>query len=763
MERATISFDPSSIGGVRDLVDVIEDIGFDATLSSDDNHALQLQSLARTKEVQEWRAAFQRSAMFAIPVFVLSMVCPMVVFLRPFVNCRIVRGIYVGDVLCLLMTIPVQFGIGRRFILSAYRALRHKSATMDVLVSLGTLAAFTFSVATMLVAPLSSDPDYHPKVFFETSTMLITFVTFGRYLENLAKGQTSVALSKLMSLAPSQAVIYTDAPACTKEKKVSTDLVQVGDIVKIVPGDKLPADGTVVRGESSVDESMVTGEAIPVSKVSGDHVIGGTVNGSGTFDMLVLRAGKDTALAQIVHLVENAQTSKAPIQAFADKVAGYFVPAVITLGLITFAAWMAIAYTHSTENLPHIFNEKGATKLMICLKLCISVIVVACPCALGLSTPTAVMVGTGVGAQNGILIKGAGPLEASQSIDSIILDKTGTITTGKLDVVGVKWVERSVSEVGSHASSPISWQDDAIMLFSAAEMKSEHPLAKAVARWGLRRLGLESVPPSLDVLDFDSVTGQGVSCRVSGHFPALSPSSAISTHTVQVGNAVFLKQCGVAPVSAHTWFGDREQALGRTCIYVSIDGSLACIVSLADTVKGEARQAIDALRAMGIQVALATGDQYATAVAIAADVGIAEDDVHACLSPNGKRALVEKLQNKGHHVAMVSDHWILSASNLALTPCGSQVGDGVNDSPALAAADVGVALCTGTDIAIEAADIVLMNNNLLDVVSALHLSRRIFRQIRINFLWATVYNLVGELSIWRPMIACCSMLTNLQR
>lgn len=406
-ERASVTYDPLIILGPRDIVDQISDIGFDATLSSDENNLVQLRSLARTKEIQEWRRSFYQSFYLAVPVFFLSMVFPMIPFLSSVVNYRIVQGIYLGDLACLFLTLPVQFGIGARFYKSAYRAMKHRSATMDVLIVLGTSASFLYSITAMIFAPLASDPLYHPKVFFETSTMLITFITFGRYLENLAKGQTSTALSKLMSLAPSQATIYTDL-SCTKEKKVPTELIQVGDVVKIVPGDKIPADGLVIRGESTVDESMVTGEALPVEKQIGDGVIGGTVNGSGTFDMKVTRAGKDTALSQIVHLVEEAQTSKAPIQAFADTVAGYFVPAVISLGLLTFIGWMILA--HSLQVLPHIFDEKGASKFMVCLKLCISVVVVACPCALGLSTPTAVMVGTGVGAQNGILIKGAGPL-----------------------------------------------------------------------------------------------------------------------------------------------------------------------------------------------------------------------------------------------------------------------------------------------------------------------------------------------------------------
>ncbi|KAM0747535.1 copper P-type ATPase CtaA [Meredithblackwellia eburnea MCA 4105] len=717
-ERAQVTYDPSIIPGPRDIVDAISDIGFDATLATDESNAIQLRSLARTKEVQEWRQAFRGSVLIAIPVFLLSMVFPMVSFLRPIVNFRLAQGIYLGDLLCLFLTIPVQFGIGLRFIKSAFRAIKHKSATMDVLIVLGTSATFAYSTSAMVCAMFADDPSYHPKVFFETSTMLITFVTLGRYLENLAKGKTSVALSKLMSLAPSQATIYTDAPACTKEKMIPTELVQVGDIVKIVPGDKIPADGTVLKGESSVDESMVTGEVVPVEKRVGDSVIGGTVNGSGTFDMSVSRAGKDTALSQIVQLVEDAQTSKAPIQAFADTVAGYFVPAVIGLGLVTFVGWMVVSHL-LPNNLPHVFMEKGASKFMVCLKLCISVVVVACPCALGLSTPTAVMVGTGVGAQNGILIKGAGPLEASHKVDRIVLDKTGTITVGKMDVVGVKWVDRGL---GAEAEG---WQEDATLMFAAAESKSEHPLAKAVAKWALGSLNLHSLPEGIEVTSFESITGLGVRCDVTGHFSGISASGGKTAHSVEIGNAAFLARSHISLPTSHEAFKAREEGLGRTCIMVAIDQSLACIISLADTVKGEARQAIDALRWMGIRVCLATGDQEATAVAIAGEVGIPPEDVFAGMSPNGKRAIVEKLQNegKGHRVAMV--------------------GDGINDSPALAAADVGIALCSGTDIAIEAADIVLMKSDLLDVVAALDLSRRIFRQIRLNFLWATIYNLVG--------------------
>lgn len=660
-ERASITYDPTIIAGVRDVVEIVEDTGFDATLATEENSAMQLKSLARTKEITEWRSAFLRALSFGVPVFLLSMVFPMLPLVRPIVNFRLIRGIYLGDLVCLFLTIPVQFGIGRPFYRSAWRSVKHKSATMDVLVVLGTSAAFAYSVVTMLLAPFATDPDYHPKVFYDTCTMLLTFISLGRYLENLAKGQTSTALSRLMSLAPSQAIIYTDAPACTKEKRVATELIQVGDVVKIVPGDKVPADGIVVRGESSVDESMVTGEVVPVAKALESTVIGGTVNGQGTFDMRVTRAGKDTALSQIVNLVEEAQTSKAPVQAFADTVAGYFVPVVLSLGLSTFIAWMVIS--HTSISLPLVFHEEGATKIMVCLRLCISVIVVACPCALGLSTPTAVMVGTGVGAQNGILIKGAGPLEKSHTIDRIVLDKTGTVTLGKLDVVGVKWVERDETRQSrlqtdaARLGSPTGWQDDTVLLFAAAETRSEHPLAKAVARWGLQSLGLAEVPASCRVQTFESTTGQGVRCEVEGHFPALSPDAGTgsSKHLIEIGNPAYLATtCGVELSASLEAFRSREESLGRTCIVVAVDGALTCVVSLADQIKAEARQAIDALRTMGIEVLLATGDQARTAVAIAEEVGIAPCDVQAGMSPNGKKALVQRLQQQGHRVAMVS-------------------------------------------------------------------------------------------------------------
>lgn len=721
--RAQVTYDRAGLG-IRDIVEEVESLGFDAVLSSEESNIMQMQSLTRTKEVQAWRKAFWRSLSFALPVFTLSMILPMIPIFRPLVNFRLFPGIYLGDMICLALTLPVQFGpgLGLKLYRSAWKAIKHRAPTMDVLVMFGTSAAFSYSIFVILYTIISADPNSHPTVFFDTSTMVITFVSFGRYLENMAKGKTSAALSKLLSLTPAKTTIYTDAPACTSEKTISTDLVQVNDYVKVVPGDRIPADGFVIKGESSLDESMVTGEVMPVVKRIGDQVIGGTVNGPGSFDMRVSKAGKDTALSQIVKLVEEAQTSKAPIQAFADTVAGYFVPVVIALSLLTFTVWMVIA--HTTSTLPHIFHESGANKFMVCLKLCISVVVVACPCALGLSTPTAVMVGTGVGAQNGILIKGSGPLEASHKVDRILLDKTGTLTVGKLEVVGMRWTDQAT---GSPRRTSIDiakaqrggeWsatQSDVLLMVAAAESRSEHPLAQAVGAFAKRTLNFVELPTHVYASEFESVTGSGIRCNVTGKFAGSSKSEK---HSVLIGNQQFLTNNKISIPDTIRTFREREEALGRTAIFIAVDCNVSCAVSLSDTLKPEARQVVEALRSMGITVMLVTGDQEATAQAIAAEVGILPQDVSAAIKPEGKRELVQRFQAQGHTVAMV--------------------GDGVNDSPALAAADVGMALCSGTDIAIEAADVVLMRSDLLDVVAAIDLARTIFSKIRMNFFWAAV-------------------------
>ncbi|KAJ3861329.1 Cu-transporting P-type ATPase [Lentinula novae-zelandiae] len=717
-ETCQIAFDRGIIGP-REMISHIEDMGFDAMIS-DENNATQLQSLTRTKEIMEWRSRLIWSLMFAVPVFLLTMIIPRIPGLKLFHQIHIYNGVYLSDVLVMLITTPAQFWVGAKFYRAAYKSLKHGTATMDVLVMLGTSSAYFYSLAVLGCAAFNPTPDFRPMLFFDTSTMLIMFVSMGRYLENKAKGRTSAALTDLMALAPSMATIYTDAE-CTQEKKIATELVEVGDTVKLVPGDKIPADGNVIRGSSSVDESAITGEAVPVLKQVGDTVIGGTVNGLGTFDMVVTRAGKDTALAQIVKLVEDAQTSKAPIQAFADKVAGYFVPTVISLGVITFIAWVAISGLSSEDSLPAMFHRHGSSKLAVCLQMCISVIVVACPCALGLSTPTAIMVGTGMGAKNGILIKGGRALEASKNVKRVVMDKTGTVTVGKLSVVGLCWLYGGDPDLNGLCADGVTTRKSIIAMVSATEARSEHPLAKAIAVYGKDLLKEDGSEPDVGIESFESVTGAGVKALIT---------CTGQKYVILIGNTAFITQSSNGSLnSSLAAFETQETNLGRTIIYVSIQRGNArpqplLSVSLADSPKPSSKHAIRALQNMGIEVNMMTGDGKATAIAIAKQVGIRPENVWSTMTPKGKATMITELIEKhGDGVAMV--------------------GDGINDSPALVAATVGIALSSGTSVAIEAADIVLMRSDLLDVVAALHLSRSIFAVIKRNLVWACIYNILG--------------------
>ena len=744
--RATITFNTSATG-IRALVETIEEAGYNALLADVGDNNAQLESLSKTKEVQEWQRAFWFSFSFALPVFLISMIIPM--YLKPldFGSVELIRGLFLGDLVCLGLTTPVQFGVGKRFYISAYKSLKHRSPTMDVLVVFGTSAAFFFSVFAMVVALLAS-PHSRPSTVFDTSTMLITFITLGRWLENRAKGQTSQALSRLMSLAPSMATIYEDPiaaektgegqnitevtdekgagastqPSANGQKLIPTEFIEVGDVIVLRPGDKVPADGTVTRGESYIDESMITGEAIPIHKKKGTIVMAGTVNGAGWVDFRVTRAGRDTQLSQIVKLVQDAQTSRAPIQRMADVVAGYFVPIIVTLGLITFFGWMILS--HFLPKPPHIFDVDGnGGKLMVCLKLCISVVVFACPCALGLSTPTAVMVGTGVGAEHGILVKGGAALEAATKINHVVFDKTGTLTVGKMSVADWK----AVSSWSSNESRRLWW-----LLVGLAEMNSEHPVAKAIVAGAKSEIGVSS-EDSLDgsVNNFEASVGNGVSAVIE---PA--SSSGRAQYRVQMGNAIFLRSQNVeVPESAdpnsklkddpNDDTAKPEISAGETIIHVAIDGEYAGSISLRDTVKPTATAAVAALHRMGLSVSLVTGDTYSSALAIAKVVGIPASAIHASVKPSEKREIVENLQSNTIDIV-------------------GMVGDGINDSPALATASVGIALASGTDVAIEAADIVLMRpDDLLSVPASLCLARTIFRRIKFNLLWACMYNVVG--------------------
>ncbi|KAK5992882.1 Copper-transporting ATPase ccc2 [Cladobotryum mycophilum] len=747
-DRLSVTHLPAAIG-LRGIVEAVEAEGLNALVADSQDNNAQLESLAKTREITEWRTAFRTSLAFAIPVFFISMIMPMVFPSYDFGTYILFTGVWLGDVICLVLTIPVQFGIGKRFYVSAYKSVKHGSPTMDVLVILGTSCAFFFSVFSMVVSILLP-PHTRPSTIFDTSTMLITFITFGRYLENRAKGQTSAALSRLMSLAPSMATIYADPIAVEKaseawakssndtqkpsqqaepsasayeEKIIPTELLQVGDIVVLRPGDKIPADGTVVRGETYADESMVTGEAMPVQKRLGDSMIAGTVNGNGRVDFRVTRAGRDTQLSQIVKLVQDAQTTRAPIQQVADTLAGYFVPTILILGLLTFLSWMVLS--HVLPNPPMIFlQDNSGGKIMVCVKLCISVIVFACPCALGLATPTAVMVGTGVGAENGILIKGGAALERTTKVTQVVLDKTGTITHGKMSVANMSLVTL--------------WDDNGWRkrlwwtIIGLAEMGSEHPIGRAILGAAKEELGIygaESAIPG-SVGEFKITVGKGVNALVE-------PQSSAERvrYRVLIGNTRFLEENGIeVPAdaieaseqinSAAKRVKSKSSTAGTTNIFIAVDGKYTGHLCLSDTIKDGAAAAIAVLHKMGIKTAMVTGDQRPTALAVAAAVGISPDAVFAGVSPDQKQAIIKKVQSQGEVVAMV--------------------GDGINDSPALATADVGIAMSSGTDVAMEAADVVLMRpTDLMSIPAAIHLTRHIFRRIKLNLAWACIYNLVG--------------------
>lgn len=750
--RASITHSPSIIG-LRAIVELIEQAGYNALVADNDDNNAQLESLAKTKEIQEWKRDFRVSLSFAIPVFLISMFLPM--FIKPLdvgsIKLPIIPGLWLGDVVCLVLTVPVQFGIGRRFYVSAFKSIKHGSPTMDVLVVLGTSAAFFFSCAAMLVSVLIP-PHSRPSTIFDTSTMLITFITLGRFLENRAKGQTSKALSRLMSLSPPMATIYADPIAAAKaaeswdaqheidekkaddsdatgsavdERTIPTELIEVGDIVILRPGDKIPADGIVMRGESYVNESMVTGEAMPINKKPGSALMAGTVNNAGRLDFKVTRAGRDTQLSQIVRLVQEAQTSRAPIQRMADIVAGYFVPIIITLGLSTFICWMVLS--HILPHPPMIFlSDASGGRLMVCVKLCIAVIVFACPCALGLATPTAVMVGTGVGAEQGILVKGGAALETATKINHVVLDKTGTLTMGKMSV-------SQSEQTGMWKTQVDLWWT----LVGLAETSSEHPIAKAILSGAKEKLRLAVDEQLAGIMgDFKATVGNGIAASIE-------PGNGYENrrYAIIIGNASFLRKQGVAvPTTPEDEYNDYEdvrrqslsgassskmgQSAGITTIHVAIDSVYAGSIGLSDILKPTARAAVAALHRMNISTCLVTGDQAATAHHVAALVGIAPENVFAGVLPQGKKEIIQDFQKQGKTVAMV--------------------GDGINDSPALATANIGISLASGTDVAMDAADVVLMKpNQLMDIPASLQLSKTIFRRIKLNLLLSCVYNAIG--------------------
>lgn len=715
-EQASVVYDPSVVG-VRTIIDAIEDAGFDGILASSLDNSQQVQALSRVKEIQQYRKDVLFALAFSVPVFVISMLVPGVLPFLAFLKTRLLQGVYLDDVINFALTLPVQFGIGKRFYRNAYKAIRHGAPNMDVLVMISTSCAFFFSCFSVMHA-VCTGSDGHPSTLWDTATMVITFVTIGKYLENRAKGQTSVALSRLISLVPGKAAIYTNPKdyeqaiekndlSMLQEKVVSSELIQVGDIVILRPGEKVAADGVIVRGSTYVSESHITGESVPVPKNVGDSILGGSVNGTGRVEFRVEHAGDHTKLAHIIRLVQDAQTSRAPVQRLVDQIAGKFVPFVLCMAVITFCAWMLLS--HLLPNPPAIFDHSS---FLVCLRLCISVIVVACPCALGLATPTAVMVGTGVGADHGILIKGGAILETATRVNTVLFDKTGTLTKGSM----------SVSAHETNTDAVQFWEG-----VGALEEASEHPISAAVVRQARQECGLSANEGfGAVVSDFEAFVGEGVCGTVKY-------ANGKSTKVVAGTSALFAR-LGIKGVD-----GARDaNANGETVVMVAMDNAYAGQIRLSDTIKPEAPLAVQSLKRLGIEVGMVTGDNMSAARKIASQVGIPETMVWANISPSGKIDLVRTLQGTDD-----DDEANANAPRGLGSRIVALVGDGVNDSPALAAASVGISMTGSSDVAMETADIVLTRESaLLDVPAAIDLSRKTFGRIKRNLLWAVLYNVI---------------------
>ncbi|XP_020216335.1 probable copper-transporting ATPase HMA5 [Cajanus cajan] len=645
----------------------------------------------RRHETRRYYKSFLWSLLFTIPVFLTSMVFMYVPPVKNLLEAKIVNMLTVGEVARWVLATPVQFVLGWRFYYGSYKALRRGSANMDVLIALGTNAAYFYSVYSVVRAATSRDLEGND--FFETSAMLISFILLGKYLEILAKGKTSDAIAKLMNLAPDTAVLLSvDADGnVVGEEEMDGRLVQKGDVIKVVPGAKVASDGFVVWGQSHVNESMITGEARPVAKRKGDVVIGGTVNENGVLHVKATRVGSESALSQIVRLVESAQMAKAPVQKFADRISKYFVPLVIVISLTTWLAWFLAGRFHAY---PKSWIPSSMDSFELALQFGISVMVIACPCALGLATPTAVMVGTGVGASQGVLIKGGQALESAHKVNCIVFDKTGTLTVGKPMIVRTNLLTKMVLQ-------------EFYELVAAAEVNSEHPLAKAIVEYA-KRFRDEENPSWPEARDFVSITGHGVKATVHNKEIIVGNKSLLADHNIEI------------PVDAKDMLAEAEK-MAQTGILVSINGKVAGVLAVSDPLKPGAQEVISILKSMKIKCIMVTGDNFGTASSIARQVGI--ESVIAEAKPDQKAEKVKELQASGYTVAMV--------------------GDGINDSPALVAADVGMAIGAGTDIAIEAADVVLMKSNLEDVITAIDLSRKTFSRIRLNYFWALGYNILG--------------------
>ncbi|VDH90141.1 Cu+-exporting ATPase [Mytilus galloprovincialis] len=770
--KGRFTFD-TEITGPRDIIDKIKGLGFNADLFTDDDK--NASRYDHRHAIRRWRNSFLWSLIFGVPAMSImmyfmfveppdddhadhsnitgNMTTPKPKYNGHMYQIMLMPGLSLDNLLMFLLATPVQFLGGKYFYIQAWKAVKHKAANMDVLVVLATSISYAYSVIVVIVAMILREP-MSPVTFFETTPMLMVFISLGRWLEHVAKGKTSEALAKLMSLQASEAVLceVDKENNIIKESTISVDLVQRGDVLKVVPGEKIPVDARVIEGTSTCDESLITGEAMPVVKTTGSDVIGGSINQNGMLLVQATHVGSETTLSQIVKLVEEAQTSKAPIQQLADTIAGYFVPIVCSLSTLTLIAWVIVGYDSIYNIDPQFDENEGITRHELifqkAFQFAITVLSIACPCALGLATPTAVMVGTGVGASNGILIKGGEPLETTHKIKSIVFDKTGTVTHGV----------PKVSRVAKFVDDKVCSLMKLLAIAGTAEASSEHPIASAIVKYTKQTLNADNLGK---VSDFQAVPGCGLKCTVSQIEPLLTNldleqinnrknevgslriktenvlndgntaihiedielmgASAPQPYQVLIGNREWMQRNGLIVTDLMDKTMSEHEDQGHTAVLCAIDGILVAMLAVADTVKSEAHLAITTLREMGLQVILLTGDNQKTARAIARQVGIQK--VFAEVLPSHKVKKIKQLQSSGQKVAMV--------------------GDGVNDSPALAQADVGIAIGTGTDVAVEAADIVLIKNDLLDVVAAIKLSKMTVRRIRINFVAASVYNLIG--------------------
>ncbi|PEI65728.1 copper-translocating P-type ATPase [Bacillus wiedmannii] len=658
LESATVDFNPDEIN-VNEMKSAITKLGYKLEVKSDEQDG---STDHRLQEIERQKKKFIISFILSFPLL-WAMVS----------HFSFTSFIYLPDMLMnpwvqLALATPVQFIIGGQFYVGAYKALRNKSANMDVLVALGTSAAYFYSVYLSIRSIGSSE--HMTDLYFETSAVLITLIILGKLFEAKAKGRSSEAIKKLMGLQAKTATVVRDGT----EMKILIEEVVAGDIVYVKPGEKIPVDGEIVEGKSAIDESMLTGESIPVDKTIGDVVIGSTMNENGFLKVKATKVGRDTALAQIIKVVEEAQGSKAPIQRVADQISGIFVPVVVVIAIITFAVWMLFVT-------PGDFG--GALEKMI------AVLVIACPCALGLATPTSIMAGSGRSAEYGILFKGGEHLEATHRLDTVILDKTGTVTNGKPVLTDV------IVADGFH-------EEEILRLVGAAEKNSEHPLAEAIVE-GIKEKKIDI--PSSET--FEAIPGFGIESVVEGK-------------QLLIGTRRLMKKFNI-DIEEFSKSMEELEREGKTAMLIAINKEYAGIVAVADTVKDTSKAAIARLKKMGLDVVMITGDNTQTAQAIAKQVGI--DHVIAEVLPEGKAEEVKKLQAQGKKVAMV--------------------GDGINDAPALATADIGMAIGTGTDVAMEAADITLIRGDLNSIADAIFMSKMTIRNIKQNLFWALAYNGLG--------------------